>query len=262
MPLGSFDALDLAMRSSATMGEALERLARYYPLFDDACEVWIERDAARARLVTRRRGGVSPLIATAFLYALVLERGRLFTGRRCPLIGIRFRGDPPRDRAAFERLLGGAPVRYRSQTNEIAFDAAWLEAPCLVVDPVVASTLDRQLGAMLAKVARRTDLLGDLRRAIALDMRGATPALTRSARRLGVSRRTLQRRLLDHGRSYRSVVEEVRRAEAIRLVEETDLPLAEVAYLLGFRELSSFFRAFRRWSERTPSALRRRRRAP
>src|SRR4029079_795282 len=99
----------------------------------------------------------------------------------CPVSGIRFRGDPPRDRAAFERLFGGAPIRYRSQTNEIAFDAAWLDAPCLVEDPVVASTLDRQLGAMLAKVSRRPDVLGDLRRAIALDMRGATPSLTRSA---------------------------------------------------------------------------------
>jgi len=256
MPLGSFDALDLAMRSSGTMGEALERFARYYPLFDDACEVWIERDRSRARLVTRRRGGMSPLIATAFLYALVLERGRLFTGHPCPVVSIRFRGDPPRDRAAFERLFGGALVRYRSSRNEIGFDAAWLEAPCLVVDPVVASTLDRQLGSMLARVSRRPDLLGDLRRAIAIDMRGATPALTRSARRLGVSQRTLQRRLLDHGRSYRSVVEEVRRSEALRLVEETDLPLGEVAYLVGFRELSSFFRAFRRWSDCTPSALR------
>jgi AraC-like DNA-binding protein len=81
------------------------------------------------------------------------------------------------------------------------------------------------------------------------------------ARRLRMGRRTLQRRLSDDGVTFRDLVREVREALASHYVGATALPFAEVSFLLGFDEPSSFFRAFREWTGATPQAVRTTRRA-
>jgi len=77
-----------------------------------------------------------------------------------------------------------------------------------------------------------------------------------TAQRLRVSRRTLQRRLSDDGVTFRDLVREVREVLADHYVRTTTLPYAEVSFLLGFDEPSSFFRAFREWTGATPQAVR------
>ena len=77
------------------------------------------------------------------------------------------------------------------------------------------------------------------------------------ARRLGVSVRTLQRRLLSEGLTYARVVDRVRRETAVRLVTSTTLPLADVREKVGFADERAFRRAFRRWTGSSPAELRR-----
>ncbi|MFN7778571.1 MAG: helix-turn-helix transcriptional regulator [Betaproteobacteria bacterium] len=79
----------------------------------------------------------------------------------------------------------------------------------------------------------------------------------RLARLLGLSERTLQRRLAAVGRSYGAVVEDFRREEAARLLRAGALPLVRVAERLGYAEQASFTRAFRRWYGTSPAAWRR-----
>ncbi len=76
------------------------------------------------------------------------------------------------------------------------------------------------------------------------------------ARKLALSKRTLQRRLEEEGTSYQQVLTETREALARHYLEKTALPAAEVAFLLGFDEPNSFYRAFRQWTGRTPDSLR------
>jgi AraC-like DNA-binding protein len=83
-----------------------------------------------------------------------------------------------------------------------------------------------------------------------------TFAIDRVARRLGVSTRTLQRRLLDEGTSYNEVVRDVRRELALHYLERTAMPSDEIALLLGFDDPKSFFRAFHAWTGRTPQSAR------
>jgi len=73
---------------------------------------------------------------------------------------------------------------------------------------------------------------------------------------LGLSRRSLQRRLQDEGFSFRALHEQIRAELACRWLEQSTMALGEVAYLLGFSEPSAFHRAFKRWTGQTPAAYR------
>jgi AraC-like DNA-binding protein len=72
--------------------------------------------------------------------------------------------------------------------------------------------------------------------------------------RLGVSRRTLQRELQQRDTSHKAILDDVRRERALHLLELPGLTVSEVAYRLGFSEPSAFFRAFRRWTGKSPKA--------
>jgi AraC-like DNA-binding protein len=75
-----------------------------------------------------------------------------------------------------------------------------------------------------------------------------------TAERLAMHRRTLSRRLKDGGLGYRGITNEIRFEIARQLLQDTQVPLGQIAAVLGYSEASAFTRAFRRWSGRTPTA--------
>ncbi len=95
-----------------------------------------------------------------------------------------------------------------------------------------------------------TDLVTRVRSAIRASV--SDPRRPRIARELGMSERTLQRHLVAHGRTFQSVVNDVRRAMAESLLSTTAKPLSEIALLTGFSDQSAFQRAFKSWAGRTP----------
>jgi AraC-like DNA-binding protein len=255
LPMGALQVLDFAVRSSATMGEALARVARYYALLDDNSTLRVEVKGKVARLVGRRTEPPSPRPATELLFALILARGREFTGRPCPLHEVSFLQGPPRDRSRHEAFFG-VPVHFGRARNELVFDASWLEVPCRAFDPELASFLDQQVSKLLERVAPPKSFTDEVRRAIESAIRGSDPLLEATAKRLGMGTRTLQRRLRDLGTSHKDLLEEVRRELAEKLLGESRMPIGEVAYLLGFSDASAFHHAFGRWTRTTPSAYR------
>ena len=76
------------------------------------------------------------------------------------------------------------------------------------------------------------------------------------ARKLVLSKRTLQRRIEAEGTSYQRILKETREALARHYLQKTELPAAEISFLLGFDEPNSFYRAFRTWSGTTPESVR------
>ena len=92
---------------------------------------------------------------------------------------------------------------------------------------------------------------------LALQQEGV-PTLEQVAKRLATSERTLRRRLEEGGTSFRNLLDETRAELARSYVRDRRLPLTEVAFLLGFSEPSAFHRAFKRWTDTTPSAWRQR----
>ncbi|MCR9193550.1 MAG: AraC family transcriptional regulator [Hyphomonas sp.] len=102
----------------------------------------------------------------------------------------------------------------------------------------------------------RIDLAGRVRRVVADTLSDGVPTLSAVASEMGLGPRTLQRRLSDSGQSFQGIVDLARKRLALRLLRETELSLAEIAFLTGFSEQSGFTRAFKRWAGQTPRSYR------
>ena len=111
---------------------------------------------------------------------------------------------------------------------------------------------------LLERLPSAPDIVGRVREAIDAELRGGDPRLETVARRLAMSPRSLQRRLREQGGvAFNDVLDEMRYSAARSYLGQGDVAGAEVAYLLGFADQSSFNRAFKRWSGQTPTDYRR-----
>jgi AraC-like DNA-binding protein len=125
-------------------------------------------------------------------------------------------------------------------------------------DPRLYPILRRHLDQILAEMPREDGLLASVRRAIGESISNGDPTLTHVGKRIAMGPRTLQRRLKEYGVDFKTLVDDTRRRFALSYVRNRTHTLVEIAYLLGYSEVSAFSRAFRRWTGATPSDYRRR----
>jgi len=257
LDLGTFEALDYAMWSSATLEDALDRFARFYRLIGDDAALRIERRGRRAHLVRARAHDV-PARAETFVAGLLL-RARELVARPLAVDEVRFANPAPSDTRAY-RALFRCPVRFGAATTELVIAAAALVLPVHTARPGLARVLDRHMGDLLARLPEPTGFERRVHHAIALGLGGGRPpSLAATARALHAAPRTIQRRLQELGWTHRGLVESVRRDLAESLLASSRLSLTDIAFLLGFEDVSGFYRAYRRWTGHAPS---RRRNAP
>jgi AraC-like DNA-binding protein len=117
--------------------------------------------------------------------------------------------------------------------------------------------ITRYLEQVLREMPPEDTALASVRRAIVETMRDGEPTLEQVGRRLAVTPRTLQRRLRDCGVTFKAAVDDTRRRSAVSYLRDPKHTFTEIAYLLGYSEVSAFNRAFRRWTGSTPSRYRR-----
>ena len=248
-PLGAYPLLDYLVLTSDTVGDALTQLARYLRITDSpvAIDVHDEDDPVRVEIRTVSAFGYE------FEAALIVLRLRDEVDTFAAA-GISFQHHPD-DVAAFERLMA-CPVRTGASWNGVSIDRSTCRLPMRRRDPILRKFLGSQADAILASMPPRTGVAMDVRRALASQLTAGTARMSAIARQLGMSERTLQRRLADDGVSYQEVVEEVRRAAAGRYLDESPLAIGEIAYLLGYSEPAAFHRAFKRWYGTTPEHFR------
>jgi len=241
----------LAM-SSRTLREALERFIRYQRILDEGSCVQLTDEGALTFI--RIQFGSRELPATRdeieYWTVLLMKYGRWIADFDLPLREVRFSHPAPEDTSEHDRIFG-CRLRFDAAESGLLIASAELDRPSLHANPEVARTHERSADACLAglddcSVKRRLrELLATVLERGPVDLRTAATAL-----HIGV--RTLQRRLRDEGTSYRQVVDELRRDIALSRLAKTDAPIAEITYLTGFSELSPFYRAFRRWTGKTP----------
>jgi AraC-like DNA-binding protein len=163
----------------------------------------------------------------------------------------------PDDVAELERLLG-CEVRPRASWAGAAMTRDAWQIPLKRRDPVLRGLLETQADAITPRVSAAGTLRLDVRRAIASRLSRSETAIEIVARDLGLSSRTLQRRLSASGLSYQELFDGVRREAAEKHIEDPSLAIGEVAYLAGYSEPAAFHRAFKRWTGVTPQTFRRR----
>jgi AraC-like DNA-binding protein len=254
---GAFDVLDYAIRASSTLGEGLERLTRYHRVLHDAAIVRLSVEGDRAWLTHALPPEATPLPrhVAEFVVAAWLIVSRQATGLDFTPLQVSFRHPPPLDLSEHQRLFR-APVRFSQSANGLAIRRTLLDAPLIRSDPGLCAVLERYVTELLTRIRIDSSVAQRVRHLLAASLPTTKSAET-IARELHMSRRTLHRQLRFEGTSFSELLDDLRRDLAIRYLGEPSLAIAEVAFLLGFSEASTFHRAFKRWRGTTPADYRR-----
>lgn len=147
-------------------------------------------------------------------------------------------------------------VLFDQEVNEIGIPPGWLEQPTQRADRVTFNTVGPLCEQMLSEERARAGLAGDLRRILVTNI-GRFPKIEEIARRLGMSPRTLRRRLVAEGVSYASLLNETRAAIAKTYLRDSLLTIEDIADRVGYSDASNFRQAFHNWMGMSPSHYRR-----
>jgi len=147
-----------------------------------------------------------------------------------------------------------APVRFNHENAAIILPLRDLQARIDGADPMLRTMLEEKIRQM--KGGAGTAFSDDIRRLLRIRLASRRCSADDVAGLLAINRRTLSRRLKGSGAGYRSITNETRFEIARQLLEQTEVPLGQIAAALGYSEASAFTRAFRRWSGVTPTAWR------
>lgn len=165
-----------------------------------------------------------------------------------------FEHPAPRD-TSLHREFFGAPVYFARPYNALLFPTDWLSARLPGGDPDSLEALARAAAQQLPRVPAE-DIEGQVRRQIVRGLRSGMLSAVAVAAALGLSERTLQRRLQESGQTFHALVDNTRLEMARRYLAEPHLTLTDISAALGYSEPSAFSRAFRRWTGHSPFAER------
>ena len=258
--LTRFGVLGFALRTSRTLAGAIARLVRFMGYWSNDFDLAVERRGEEFRLeaclLAPPRPGLHLLVAAVL--GGVLHHGRRLCGGSVPVGHVALCCAEPRSVEAYERVFGARPS-FGASVSSVLLRSSTLEGPLPQRDDGMAAFFDRHIEAAIEQLPDRTD--EDRRR---LDRvlsellpEGEDVSLARVARRMGMSERTLQRRLSEEGTSFEAVLGDVRRRLAAQYLR-SNLGIAQIGYAIGFSDTSSFVRAHRRWTGLTPGEARRR----
>ena len=161
----------------------------------------------------------------------------------------------PDDPAPFEAHFR-CPIRYEAGRDALEVSNRQLSLPNRLGDDSISRFFDAHLDDALEELPEAGELIQRLRSEISNALSDGVPKLSEMAKRLAMSRRTLQRRLAEEDVNYQDIVTEVQHTLARELLRASDCRLSEVAFLTGFADQSSFGRAFKRWCGQTPRSYR------
>ncbi|MEV0251309.1 AraC family transcriptional regulator [Nocardia sp. NPDC050712] len=253
--------LALAIRNSPTLADALECTSRYLFVHARSLSLTMEPDPYADRGVVALRYGVQPGLPTpvqgtdlglGFLHRTIQR----LAGDRYGLRSVELPYHPQAPLRTYEDFFG-APVR-------VGRSAAVLRVPGNLTGKSLSGgdeNLHRLAIAFLAEQARHAgvSLVPQVRAAIQQLLGTTPPEIGIVAKLLTLHPRTLQRRLAAEDTTFAAILDDVRRDEARRYLSTTDMPMTQIASLLGLSEQATFTRCCRRWWGLTPSAARRER---
>ncbi|MEY4764857.1 MAG: hypothetical protein RI907_1530 [Pseudomonadota bacterium] len=253
----SYGLWGLGLVSSATAGEALAMALRYIPLTFAFCHITGDMDGALYS-VNFKAPMVEPAIQRFLVERDVTAASRLMKETLGPafrLSGFTFAHPAERGasrNAALERMAGIRP-EFGTGHNSLLFEPHLLALRLPQANPVTVAMCERACEELMARRRTRLGTAESLRQYLAAAPLHAAPDLPQAARALGLSDRTLKRRLQDEGLTYRTLLAEVRSQQAQALLGDATLSLTQIAERMGFSDLSSFSQAYKRWFGVAPS---------
>jgi AraC-like DNA-binding protein len=245
------------MASSQTLGDALKRVARYSKITNEA--VVLKYQEGNRVSINLSYSGVprhSDRHQIEFCMFAVLRICRVLTGRN--LIPEQFSIAHHRSGAAADiARFVGTRIDFGADVDEFALSIETRELPLIHADNYLNALLLKDCEA--AQAQRGSDpsqLRTRVENAISSLLPHGRLHVDDVARSLGMSQRTLARKLSEDGLHFSEIFEQLRRDLASRYLKDRNLHVSKIAWLLGFQEVSAFTHTFKRWTGKTPSQMR------
>jgi AraC-like DNA-binding protein len=241
-----------ALQSCATLRAAIAWAGRYVRLVHGALECQLFEDGRLARLELRVIDHLpQPALLNDFLLAAALTIARQLTGL-CPEVHeLHFKHTSAADPLAYKRAFGRAVLRFGERRNAVVFPRACLDCPSVLAHPVLMRACEAQADALLEDLYRSEGTRGRVRQLLHARLNQAQPSFDEIAEELALNRSTLRARLRAEGTTYTELLQEVRFGMAEHYLTDLRLGMAEISALVGFSQVSTFYRAFRRWLPNT-----------
>jgi AraC-like DNA-binding protein len=266
LPVTAHGLVGMAAMTADTLNEALDVALHYFPLLMPAFELYRESVGNETHVVIRRHhdfGAAMNALLTELIVGSLNRMGEFASAPQLRAQGQRFSmrvhfthacaGNP----AAYEAFFG-QPVAFGAPENKFILARTVLSQPLLTRNRTTRQALEATLDRQLQALPQQRQMTQRVRRLLAQAIaRGHLPGAEEVASELAMSARTLSRRLREEGTTLLALTEAVRIERAELLLVGSDLPLGKVAQQLGFSDLSTFSRAFKRVKGIAPGELRR-----
>lgn len=242
-----------AIAASSNVAQMLQVLSQYLYAFAQANQIRV--DTGQNRVIVSYRF-TEPRVAifqqdVEFATTAIFTVLKNLTGREIRPWYVDFEHRKP----AYSRLhsqIFGCEVRFGRRGNRIHLDKKVLDLPILSADESLFKALESILADQIKLRSDEDDLATKVNHLISAMLCEGGVDIKVIARKLGVSDRTLQRKLAAAGLVFSEMVDAIRRSIAVEYVQHSDYSLTDIAMMVGYGELSSLSRAFKRWTDASP----------
>lgn len=234
------------IRNAQTVGESLRELVRYYSLLSSGAQVSVEVEDKIAIMkydILMLNGARSHYVADRAI-GIGCALLKMLLGASWQPSGVYYQSAPKAGSAAYQRLLGVVP-QFNSSINALVFDAELLNRPLSESDPLLHNLIREHFDRMERLSTR--ELPAYVQELIKKFLPEGPVTTEKIAKTMMLSPRSLQRYLAAQGTSFQVLLDSTRRAMAEHYLSESAISLTQLAGILGYADLATFSRAFRRW---------------
>ena len=253
LSLGANGIIGFAMFTGKTVGDSLEMSTRYKKLISPITRIRYETSGQTLYVLAENTMASSELEAF-FIETLISTLARWFSD-----IAPSYSGDftftfkhPKPDYADKYYEQFGDNIIFNAERNAIICNADLLDIPLKHAHDFAAKEAFKVLSERIKQIASKEGLIAIARDTLAKYEK--PPQLEQLAKQLELSPTTLKRKLKEHGTSFQHLLDDVKRERAIKLLREGQLSIQDIAEQLGYYSISNFRRAFKKWTQATPSA--------
>lgn len=257
MKIEDYGVLGLSWRTCSWAGEIFDRCERYFKLLSNTYAFKVEKNADISYVIlyrdAHRRGVELSNEATLSATVVVLQA---MTETSISPIEVSFKHPPPKKLDSYSEAFN-CPVLFNQPQNFIAYRAQDLEKRTAKADASINKFLVERVQEETNGITLSANrVASDVENLIKDALPSGIPSVNQIGLHLGMSNRTLTRRLAENGVTFRDLVKKTQLEVALKLLKNPTRSIAEIAFEAGFSEQSAFNRAFKRWTGKSPIKFR------
>ncbi len=258
MRCDDYGAFGLAFKSAVDLWGSFQRVERYGKVVTNVANYIVEPGNGSAFMALRPDPGtrLGLKMTNELAVAAATAISREVCRQEFAPVEVCFSHAEPDDLSAHAAHFR-CPVQYGADRDGLEIADELLYSGNQLGDERISEFFDTHLDKELARRTDDDQFEARVRAQITRALSEGVPKISDISMRLGMSNRTLQRRLAEEGYVYQDLVDAARRDLAVQLLRRTEFALAEIAFLTGYSEQSTFTRAFKRWHGQTPTSFRR-----